>query len=342
MPWRVSTSPIPEDFQEDGRWLVQAIDPRARLARLVLLDREAIRAASFLDDRLIATGPESRLCNLDEIVKLARAVTAPPANWILHIGHVGSTLVSRLLGELDRTSSPREPRSLRDLAIATDEERPKLAAALRRLMARRLNPDVAVIIKATSFVSEFAPLLVEPRAAALFLYATPENYSAGILAGENSVKELEALQSLRAERLAGRRIRLSGFDRTNAHRAAAAWACEMTSLEAAADALPESRIMWADFDEMLGDMPSHLMAAAGHFGIQASSDEINALANGPLMRRYSKALEYDYSPSLRAELLDEARQLHLSQINEAIAALHEAAQSAPLLERALKRAAGEF
>ena len=342
MAWRVSTSPIPDDFQVDGRWLVQAIDPRARLARLVLLDREAIRAASFLDDRLMAAGPESRLCNLDEIVEGASAVTAPPASWIFHIGHVGSTLVSRLLGELDRTSSPREPRSLRDLAIAADEERLKLAAALRRLMARRLNPDVAVIIKATSFVSEFAPLLVEPAATALFLYATPENYIAGILAGENSVKELAVLERPRAERLSGRGIRLSGFGVSDAHRAAAAWACEMTSLEAAADALPESRIMWADFDEMLGDMPAHLMCAAGHFGIQASADEINALANGPLMRRYSKALEYDYSPSLRAQLLDEARQLHLSQINEAIAALHEAANSAPLLERALKRAAGEF
>ena len=342
MPWRVSTSPIPEDFQVDGRWLVQAIDPRARLARLVLLDRDAIRTASFLDDRLMATGPESRLCNLDEVVEQAGAVTAPPANWIFHIGHVGSTLVSRLLGELDGVTSPREPRSFRDLATAAHEERPQLAAALRRLMARRPDPEVSVIIKATSFVSEFAPLLVEPGAAALFLYATPENYIAGILAGENSVKELAILERPRADRLSGRDIRLGGFDESDAHRAAAAWACEMTSLEVAADSLPESRIMWADFDEMLGDMPSYLTLAAGHFGIEASPDEIHALADGPLMRRYSKALEYDYSPSLRADLLAEARRDHLTEINAAVAALRDAARSAPLLERALQRADGEI
>ena len=32
------------------------------------------------------------------------------ARWIFHIGHVGSTLVSRLLGELDEVLAIREPR----------------------------------------------------------------------------------------------------------------------------------------------------------------------------------------------------------------------------------------
>ena len=342
MPLRVTAAPIPDDFTDDGRWLVQAIDPKARLARLVELDREAIRAASFLDDRIMTTPPESRLCSLDEIVGQGSAVTAPPANWIFHIGHVGSTLVSRLLGELEGVIALREPRSLRDLGVAANEERHILGAALRRLMARRTPSDRAVIVKATSFVSEFAPLLVEPSAAALFLYATPANYIAGILAGENSVKELGALESLRTDRLAGRGIRLSGFDKNDAHRAAAAWACEMTSLESAAAALPESRIMWADFDRMLNNMPTWLAREAVHFGIDALPDEIDALAKGPLMSRYSKALEYDYSPSLRADLLAEATRDHLTEINAAIAALREAASSAPLLERALRRADGDI
>lgn len=337
MRWRVSASPIPGNFQNDGQWLVQAIDPRARLARLVRLDREAIRAASFLDDRLMSGKPESLLCNLDEIVGQASAVSSPPADWIFHIGHVGSTLVSRLLGELDGVIAPREPRSLRDLAVAIDEERPALASALRRLMARRARSDRAVIVKATSFVSEFAPLLVEPGAGALFLFATPENYIAGILAGENSVKELGALEPMRAERLASRDIRLDGFDQGDAHRAAAAWACEMTSLEAAASAMPDCRIMWADFDAMLADMSSWLMRAAGHFGIEASSAIIDALTAGPMMRRYSKALEYDYSPSLRADLLAEATRNHLPGIDAAVAALREAAKSVPMLARSLAR-----
>jgi hypothetical protein len=236
----------------------------------------------------------------------------------------------------------REPRSLRDLTVASDEAKPDIAAALGRLMARRSEADRSVIVKATSFVSEFAPQLVEPEAAALFLFATPQNYISGILAGENSVKELAALHEPRAERLARRGIRLEGFDRSDAHRAAAAWACEMTSLEAAASTMGEVRLLWADFDQMLADMPTWLARAANHFRLHASPDGLRSLAEGPLMRRYSKALEYDYSPSLRAELLGEARRDHLPQINEAIAALHEAGTRAPLLHRALKRAAGEI
>jgi len=333
---------LPDQFTEDNSWLVQAIDPGARLARLVKVDREAIRDSSFLDDRFLLTKPEAILCDLDQLVEQTRSIDVPPAGWIFHIGHVGSTLVSRLIGELEGVSCLREPRSLRDLSVATDGERPVLASALGRAMARRSNSDRLVTVKATSFVSEYASLLAAPGSSALFLYATPQNYISGILAGENSVKELAALASLRAARLASRGIRLDGFDRDDARRAAAAWACEMTSLEAAANSMPGQPILWADFDRMLEDMPVWLARTTAHFGLEVPSDELSGLATGPLMRRYSKALEYDYSPSLRAELLAEAGRDHLCQINEAVVALHEAAKTAPLLDRALRRAAGEI
>ena len=49
------------------------------------------------------------------------------ARWIFHIGHVGSTLVSRLLGELAGVLAIREPRLLRDLALTP----PEVAQGLR-------------------------------------------------------------------------------------------------------------------------------------------------------------------------------------------------------------------
>lgn len=304
------------------------------------MDAAAYRKASFLDDRLLAQKPESRLCSLEALVASSQEVRDPPADWIFHIGHVGSTLVSRLLGELGALSL-REPRSLRDLAVASDAERPQLAHAVSRMMARR-GPHQRVIVKATSSVSEFAPLLVEPRAAALFLYASPGNYVAGILAGENSVKEVAALHDVRVGRLRSRGIELGGFERSNAHRATLAWACEMTSLEAAADAMTDRQILWADFDRMLHDMTGWLGRVAAHFGLTATASQIEEQASGPLMHRYSKALEYDYSPSLRAELQGEATSQNKAEIDAAVAALREAAQSAPILDRALRRADGEI
>ena len=204
------------------------------------MDEAAYRAASFLDDRMLQSGLETRICSIDEAMDAAAGMSRDDARWIFHIGHVGSTLVARLLGELEGVLSIREPRSLRDLTVAPLEERTAWASGLRRLLSRTFDPEQAALVKATSFVSELAPLLVSPEGSALFLFATPANYIASILAGENSVKELAALHASRDERLRSRGIELSGFDRSNAHRSALAWACEMTSLESAADAMARS------------------------------------------------------------------------------------------------------
>jgi hypothetical protein len=336
----MAAHPLPDGLTDDATWLVQAIDPQARLTRLVRMDEAAYRGASFLDDRMFGTQFETRLGSLDEAMAQSASIKRDDARWIFHIGHVGSTLVARLLGELSGVLSIREPRSLRDLGFVEEEERPKVAEWLRRLMSRTFGPDEVALVKATSFVSEHAPLLA-PRAANLFMYASPANYIAGILAGENSVKELAALHEVRHARLRNRGIELAGYERSDAHRAAAAWACEMTSLETASDAMPDARILWADFDAMLADLGHWMERCAAHFGFAATRDRIEQLITGPLMRRYSKALEYDYSPSLRAELLDEAASRHRDEIANALSALRRDAVSIPTLARALGRAERE-
>ncbi|MDV3257626.1 MAG: hypothetical protein LOX97_07580 [Sphingomonas sp.] len=336
----MSSRPLPDRWTEDASWLAQAIDPRAGLIRLVRMDEAAYRGASFLDDRMLGAGLEARLASLAEAMAEASQIGRDDARWIFHIGHVGSTLIARLLGELDNVISIREPRSLRDLIYVPPEERADVAARLGRMMSRTFQPGQFALVKATSFVSELAPLLA-PRAPALFLYASPRNYIAGILAGENSVKELAALHQLRSERLHGRGIELVGYDGSNAHRAAAAWACEMTSLESAFDAVSGANILWADFDAMLDDMVGWLGRCARHFGFAAPAEQVREVVAGPLMRRYSKALEYDYSPSLRAELLDEAATLHRAEIADALNMLRRDAGRVPILARALERAERE-
>lgn len=331
----MTPAPLPDDWTDDAAWLVQAVDPRARLARLVRLDEADYRAAAFLDDRMLTDRSDSRLCPIDPVIAAASEIDAPPAGWIFHIGHVGSTLVSRLLGEVDGVLAIREPRSLRDLAVAGDE-REALARALSRLMARPLGGSRRVIVKATSFVSDWASLLVEPDARALFLFAPPERYIAGILAGPNSRQELAALAGSRAERLDAHGIRLDGFEVSDAHRAAAGWVCEMVALEAAAAALG-NRVMWREFDPMLADMAGALSEVAGHFGIVAQADALEAIVAGPLMGRYSKATEYDYSPALRDELLVEAARDHRADMNAALAALDDLGRREPLVERTLGR-----
>jgi hypothetical protein len=153
------------------------------------------------------------------------------------------------------------------------------------------------------------------------------------------VKELRMLAVTRAQRLASR-VSATGPARSDAELAGVAWACEMTALESSADAMAGGRILWADFDRMLTDMPAALRSVTGHFGFAVDDETLKSIASGPLMTRYSKALEYDYSADLRRELIEEAGQQHGPQIESALAMLRSAAEKSPLLARALSRAEG--
>lgn len=329
--------PLPDRWIDDARWLVQALDPRARLARLIHMSAEDYRSESFLDDRMLARQPQAMLCSLDELLAASGPIARNRLGWIFHIGHVGSTLVSRLLGEVRGSFAIREPRALRDLSVFSDEERRKAADSLGRILSRPMDGATRPVVKATSFVSEFAPMLVGPGDRALFLFATARNYVASILAGPNSCQELEALGPVRAQRLAAHGIRLDGADRTLAHQAAAAWLTEMASLERAAVTMGE-RVLWFDFDRMLEGMARSLRSIADHFDLAASDEALHGIAQGALMTRYSKAPQHGYSADLRRDVIADANQRFGADIDSAMDWLETAATQHPLLATAVTRA----
>ena len=333
----MSSAPTPEEIARDATWLAQALDPAAGMARLIAMDRESYRAASFLDDRILQQPVDAQIVPWPDVEMAVSADLRSDARWIFHIGHVGSTLVSRLLGELDGVLAVREPRLLRDLALSPPEVRERYLQTVSKLMSRTFRVEELACVKATSFVSEIASALVPPGERALLMYATPRNYIASILAGENSVMELRQLAPSRGQRLAAR-VEELGAAGNDAELAATAWACEMSALEAAADAMTDRDIAWADFDAMLADMPAELGRIARFFGLEAEEAQLEAIASGPLMSRYSKAPEYDYSANLRANLIGEATARHRSDIDRALAMLRAAAEKSPILARALERA----
>jgi hypothetical protein len=332
----MSSAPTPQEIAADASWLAQALDVNAGLVRLVHMTAGDYRAASFLDDRLLQAPVAQQVVAWDAAVSSLR--TGNDAGWIFHIGHVGSTLLSRLLGELPNTLAVREPRLLRDLALAGPLAAPYIPAA-RQLMARTFAPMDKAVVKATSFASELAAELIADGRAA-FVFASPRAYLGTILAGENSLIELATLVPVRRQRMHGR-VALPDHPDRPAFNAAAAWACEMTALEAAAERLPASAILWLDFDDLLANMADRLRSAAEFLGLEAGNQRIAEIVNGPLMTRYSKALEYEYTPALRAELIAEASAAHAADIAAALAMLTAAAQDSPLLARALARSRPE-
>ena len=124
-------------------------------------------------------------------------------------------------------------------------------------------------------------------------------------------------------------------------KAALGWACEVTSLERAASALPAGSVLWLDFDAFLADPVRHFIAIADHFGIEAAEPQARAIAEGPLMRRYSKALDYEFSPEARRDTLAEARFRHGRAIQDGLDWLGGLASRYPAVAQAIRRAQGK-
>lgn len=330
-------------------WFGHELDLRTDSLSLLWMDEEDYRQASFLDQRIVGPASRLRAVRWREAEAALGARARRDVQFIFHIGNVGSTLISRLLGELDEVFALREPLLLRTFFEAigplaapawTAEDQGRRLQALRALLSRTFRDEQRAIVKATSFTSEIAPQLVAPGSAALLLFATPQHYIENILAGDNSRQTAERMAPSRLKRLQDRCPGLSIDLATMppARKAALGWACEMTSLEAAAALLPADRILWLDFDRFLTAPAEHFGPIARHFGHGVAPDAAAAVCGGPLMGRYSKALEYEYSPELRREILAEARWRHGAGLRDALAWLNGLAARYPAVAQAMGRA----
>lgn len=313
-----NSAPSADDITASPAWF--PLDPAGPAAvRLVRLDEAAYRAASFLDQRILRAGPAQAPAPAAVLAQAAARLTAR-AHYIFHIGHVGSTLVSRLVGESASFFSVREPAMLRELA-----SRPALARAggpldlggTLALLGRTWRSGQRAVVKATSFVSEIAAPILETDSgsAAIFMFTPALAYLRCILGGPNSRLEAKALA---ASRLARLRRRFAGAapeidPRSEGEWIAMSWLCEMVCLQEAAARLG-SRILWVDFDRFLAAPEAALASIFRTFLREARPAEIDGIVSGPIMRQYSKAPEHAYDAALRGEVLAAADSEHGAEI----------------------------
>ena len=330
------------------QWLVFDLDPATDRAMLLGLHESAYRAASFLDQRAMPPGARLEESRWSDVVAAIPDAARRDAQYIFHIGNVGSTLISRLLGELPGVFALREPLLLRvffdqldpDSSTGWSEhEAATRLDVLRALLSRTFRPAQRSIVKATSFTGEIAARVVPEGSRALFLFASAPHYLANILAGENSGETLDRLSPTRLRRLQRRCPGLSldlGMA-SDARKAALGWACEMTALVDNARQVPAGAVKWLDFDHFLAQPGIHLQGIADHFGLALDAQAAGVLASGPLMRRYSKALEYEFSPRDRQEILAEAHWRHGAAIRDALVWLNELAARYPAVAAAIRQ-----
>lgn len=335
-------------FTQDAGLLPHLVDLPTDQVLLSHLTEDDYRKASFLDQRIFTPQLRRQLVPWSELSNTTVA-KAPVPQYIFHIGHVGSTLLSRLLGEIDTVLALREPQLLRTLCeisqIRSEPDSPWSPEVYQdrfsetvHWLSRSFRPDQRVMIKASSFVSEIAPQLLAQPTDALILYAPLNRYIPTILAGEASVQEMHMMAGARLKRLTRHLGKPPArlWELSLAQRIAMSWMCELVSLFIGQKTNTSANIIWMDFESFLGDPAEKLALAAKHFGHELSAEKATQLVNGPIMSSYSKAPEHDYSPNLRQELLDEANVSHAADIGAAIVWVEKTAAEFPLVAQAMQ------
>lgn len=325
----MADDPFQRRFAGDASLLPHMADLANDRILVALLGEPDYRGASFLDQRLLTDRIGREWMAWDRLPDLGPA--APRPDYIFHIGHVGSTLVSRLLAETGDVLPLREPMLLRTLAqVAERIDRPEslwspdlYRARLAQVggwLGRGFRPGQRAMVKASSVITAIADDLTGPDGRALFLYVPLARYIETILAGEASMAETLAQAPARIARLAALvpEFPFQLWQLPPVTRVAMSWLCEMAT---AARTLPRAapRHLWVDFEAMLADPATGLSAQAAHFGLAPGAAAIETALAGPIMRQYSKAPEHDYSPDLRRELQAQAAADHAPAIVEAIA-----------------------
>jgi hypothetical protein len=312
-----------------------AYDPQSDSVRLIALSAEEIARAAFLDQRVLTPQTTSEQAPFALFEKAALALPGPAPNMIFHMGHCGSTLLSKLLAAASGAAAFREPMPLRSLAAEWADAETGDSFLTKSEIARRFGAFLmswsrgpGTTVKASSMCTDLlAPFLASrPDARAAFLYLKPEAFIAVMLGGENNRNDLVGFAKIRRRRLARHAPDVPPLARLSpGELAALVWL-----VEAAAAARARGPALRAiDFDAFLEAPAQGLAEAAAHLDVPAIAPAIDAAIHGPLMRSYSKAPEHEFTPAARKQFMALYRDEHRAEIAKGMALIAKAGASAP-------------
>lgn len=300
----------------------QVYRPDTERVLLIRMGEEEYRAASFLDGRNLRPDTEGAWFPFGGIERAVAEQQPAALHFIFHAGHVGSTLLSRLLEEVADVLSLREPlplRALADLYDISDSDCTRPLNVFLKLWSRRFRPGQMAVLKATSTAGRMAPALLSaaPQARAIYLNLAPEPYLLTLLAGANSAADLQGHKAVRLRQL---QIHLGEMPDISSpgELAAMSWLAERLSQHRTTEAAGK-RVLNLDFDELLSGTEAVLHKAAAHLQLTPVKARLGAIGQSPVLFRYSKAPQYDYSPALRTQVLAEARKNHAHELKRGLA-----------------------
>lgn len=320
----------------------QNVDLVRGLVLVIRMSESAYRAASFLDDRILAPSTAGAWVPGAAVTAAARqAAGLRPLHFIFHTGHVGSTLLSRLLDESTATLPLREPLPLRTLAEAHDAlggpesllgepQFESLLDMVLRLWSRGYESTQAVVVKATSHTGRIATRLLRarPDARAVYLNVRSEPYLATLLGGANSAIDLRGHGPERMRRLlAHRALPVAPLHALSlGELAALAWLVESLSQKVAVERFP-GRMLPLDFDAFMADVTGGMQRVVRHFDLPLDPAYLAGIGRSRVLQRYSKAPEQPFGPDERRAILDQSRRENRDEIARGLAWLERMARA---------------
>jgi hypothetical protein len=312
----------------DPSFLPFKLDPVGRRVLWLRLDAARRRDAAFLDERALAADDAGGWLPLEALDAFAQC-DATSADGVFHIGHCGSTLLSRLLEAWPGVQALREPLPLRTVAEVWPTRHGALARlsadeldgalqALWRAWSRPLPPAARTVIKSTSSCNALAaPLLdAQPGMRAVLLDVALRPYLAALL--KSPAATLDAAVAA-PERLAslidagfGDGLRLHALSLPQ--QCAMGWVAERLRFARLATGALGDRVLRVDFDALLDAPRDVLSRVASHLSLP--EDGVDAAVAAPAWGRYAKAQDHGYGRDDRAHDLALSLQRHAPQIDE--------------------------
>jgi hypothetical protein len=310
-------SRLPGDFSRNAAYPLFAFDPVQGQAWVLHFQPGDYQRASFLDRRAMQHREVSGwvLSRAEVDAAAANRPDGLPLHWLFHIGHCGSSLVSRLLDLIPGVLGLREPLPLLTLAHgrgdpATDSWRGPVVS----LLARGFADTAAVVVKPTSVVTTLAPtLLAESGGRACLLWVDLQTWLATMLRDEQLKAGVFDTEPLRLQSLD------LGSATTDGERLARAWLAEQLRWQRlASDPAIAPRLLDLDFARVIADPAGATAQLAAHYGLAVPADWARRIAASSLLSRYAKDDAVHFDADARRRELAAAATRHADAIAEGL------------------------
>ena len=296
------------------------------------MNRDLYFKSIFCDGRIFPRNDEVIRMPLAQLLERfeEQSFPAPKVNYIFHMAHGGSTLLSRAIDFRGTNIVYREPAALRQLGVSAAQEQfgdnppdiwKRVFDLSTTLLAKSYQNNQRVIIKANVPVNFMIPHLmkVNPNTRAIILYAGLEDYLLSILKTDghrtwmrNVVGEVGNTIDTVLGLAKGAREGLS-----DAEAAASLWMVQIHLFAKALTQFPNIKSLDSEIFYRLPKLT--LDKLCQFYRIKAKDKKLDAIVNSELFTRYSKAPEQHYDNAMRLEKKKELR----TQISDEVQSANE-------------------